>query len=170
MAANLHGRVNDRKKRRMPCKVTVGETHHNGLVIDLSRSGLFIQTSARTRPGGKVDVLLVDEEGVEMALGVEVVRRKVVPPRLLSVAQGGMGVRIVEAPERYFEFLRELGVPDDTPCPSQGRPRFALLMRQLPGSRSKRVELEADDEESAIRIALETVGEDWKVQNIEALD
>lgn len=169
-AANLHGRVEDRKKRRMPCVLTAGETRHNGLVIDLSRSGLFVQTSARVRPGGKLEVVLADTGAGEMKLIVEVVRRKVVPPRLLSVAQGGVGVRILEAPESYTEFLRELGIPDDTPCASQARQRFALLMRQLPGSRTKRVELEADDEASAIRIALDTLGEDWKVQSIEALD
>ena len=170
MGANLHGRVNDRKKRRMPCKVTVGQTHHNGLLIDLSHSGLFIQTLARANLGDKIELRFNDAEGSEIELGVEVVRRKVVPPRLLSVAQGGIGVRVLEAPDEYFDFLRELGVPDDAPWKSDGLQRFSILMKEQAGTRSKRVELEAEDEESAIRIALESLGEDWKVQNVEALD
>ena len=170
MATNLHGRVNDRKKRRMPCKLTVDQRQHNGLLLDLSRSGLFVQTTAKARTGQQFPLVMADASGAEMQLTVEVVRRKAVPPRLLSVAQGGLGVRIVDAPDAYRAFLREIGIPDDAPCASQSGRLFALLMRQPGSSRSRRVEIEAADADEAAAEAVAQLGDEWKVQSIDELD
>jgi hypothetical protein len=41
------------------------------------------------------------------------VRKIVVPARLLKVARGGVGVRIINAPEAYYQFMDNLGVEAD---------------------------------------------------------
>ena len=103
----MSGRVLERSKRRMTCRVHVEGRQHNGIVLDLSGSGLFIQTGAKLAPGVRVDIDLSLPEG-DARMQIEVVRRKQVPPQLLTVAQGGIGVRILSAPEAYYRFLQDL--------------------------------------------------------------
>ncbi|HVN38663.1 MAG TPA: PilZ domain-containing protein [Myxococcota bacterium] len=103
----VSGRVLERSKRRMTCRVHVDGRQHNGIVLDLSGSGLFIQTGAKLAPGVRVDIDLSMPDG-DARMQIEVVRRKQVPPQLLTVAQGGIGVRILSAPESYYRFLQEL--------------------------------------------------------------
>jgi PilZ domain-containing protein len=103
----VSGRVLERSKRRMTCRVHVDGRQHNGIVLDLSGSGLFIQTSAKLAPGVRVDIDLSLPDG-DARMQIEVVRRKQVPAQLLTVAQGGIGVRILSAPEGYYRFLQEL--------------------------------------------------------------
>jgi hypothetical protein len=100
-------RALERSKRRMPCRVHVEGRQHNGIVLDLSGSGLFIQTSAKLPPGVHVRIDLGLPDG-EAAMTVEVVRRKQVPAQLLAVAHGGIGVRILSAPEAYYRFLQDV--------------------------------------------------------------
>jgi len=101
------GRVLERSKRRITCRVHSEGRQHNGIVLDLSGSGLFIQTSARLSPGSRIDIdLSLPTETARMH--IEVVRRKQVPAQLLTVAQGGVGVRIISAPEAFYRFLQEL--------------------------------------------------------------
>jgi Tfp pilus assembly protein PilZ len=102
----MPGRVFERKKRRMPCNVTFEGRQHSGLVVDVSPAGLFIQTNAKVKPGDQLDLKLsLPGETHKLPLQVEVVRKIVVPPRLLMVAHGGVGVRILNAPEAYYNFM-----------------------------------------------------------------
>ena len=36
----------DRVKQRLTCELVIGDRNHQGIVLDLSKTGLFIQTSA----------------------------------------------------------------------------------------------------------------------------
>jgi hypothetical protein len=104
----------ERKKRRMPCDVRFEGRRHSGLVLDLSPSGLFIQTGAKAGPGAPLDLdLSVPGEAQKLRLQAEVVRQRVVPARLRTVAQGGVGVRILNAPEAYYRFMGLLGIGED---------------------------------------------------------
>jgi len=168
----------------MPCQLLVESRWHSGLVLDLSPSGLFIQTHAKTREGQRVDLSVSQEEGEPMPLVVEVVRKKVVPPRLVTVAQGGVGVRILSAPEDYYRYLEGLGIAGAAPPPRRSRsrgagavavpepealPRFRVRVSQTSGSRSRRVEVSAADADAARDIALEEIGDGWKVLDVETL-
>ena len=97
----------ERSKRRITCRVHSEGRQHNGIVLDLSGSGLFIQTSAKLAPGVQVRIDLGLPDG-EVPMNVEVVRRKQVPAQLVTVAHGGVGVRILTAPESYYRFLQEV--------------------------------------------------------------
>lgn len=174
MLGRTRKRVVNRKKRRMPCQLQVGSSWHSGLVLDLSPSGLFVQTTAKTRPGQRIELLMAAESGEEMALEVEVVRKKVVPARLLALAQGGVGVKIARAPESYFRFLTHLGLggpalPPEAAEPAPDAMRFRVRISQTSGSRTRRVEVCAADADEAGARALAELGEGWKVFDVEPL-
>jgi hypothetical protein len=166
----------------MPCQLLVESRWSSGLVLDLSPSGLFIQTHAKTREGQRFDLSVSREEGEPMQLVVEVVRKKVVPPRLVTVAQGGVGVRILSAPEDYYRYLERLGIAGAAPQPRRSRARaaaavpepeallrFRVRVSQTSGPRSRRVEVSAADADAARDLALEEIGDGWKVLDVEAL-
>jgi len=104
-------RIFERKRRQMPCTLTLDGRNHGGLILDISPGGLYIQSSAKMKPGDQVEIQMTIP-GIDgrHQLQVEVVRKVVVPAQLLKVARGGVGVRIVNAPEAYYQFMDELGV------------------------------------------------------------
>ena len=108
------GRIFERKRRQMPCTLTLDGRNHGGLILDVSPGGLYIQSSAKIKPGDQIEIQMTIP-GIEgrHQLQVEVVRKVVVPARLLKVARGGVGVRIINAPEAYYHFMDELGVTAD---------------------------------------------------------
>ena len=110
----MAGRIFERKRRQMPCTLTLDGRNHGGLILDVSPGGLYIQSSAKIKPGDQIEIQMTIP-GVDgrHQLQVEVVRKVVVPARLLKVARGGVGVRIINAPEAYYQFMDELGVAAD---------------------------------------------------------
>jgi hypothetical protein len=110
----MAGRIFERKRRQMPCTLTLDGRNHGGLVLDVSPGGLYIQSSAKMKPGDQVEIQMT-LPGIEGRhhLQVEVVRKVVVPAQLLKVARGGVGVRIINAPEAYYQFMDDLGVTSD---------------------------------------------------------
>jgi len=167
-------RALDRIKRRMPCELLVRQHWHSGRVLDLSARGLFVQTNAKPRPRERVELRIACDGTEALHLFVEVARLKRVPPSLLCVAGGGIGVRIVIAPEEYFQFLCRLVPPEQqAPLvfaaePGEG-PRFRVRVREIGGSRSRRIEVSASDREAARGRALEGIGEGWKILDVEEL-
>ncbi len=110
----MAGRIFERKKRQMPCTLTLNGQNHGGLILDVSPGGFYIQSSAKMQPGDQLDIQMTIP-GIEgrHRVQVEVVRKVVVPARLLKVARGGVGVRILNAPEAYYRFMEELGITAD---------------------------------------------------------
>jgi hypothetical protein len=164
------GWVTNRKKRRIPCTLWVGEREHSALILDLSPSGLFVQTHAKTSRGERLRLYFMHEDAL-LEIVVEVVRTKHVPQNLLAAAKGGIGVRILSAPEEYYELLASLGINErakptfelETPP----GPRFRVYVAQIGGPRSRRVEIAAVDADSAGVRALEELGGGWKVLRVE---
>ena len=63
-----------------------------------------MQTNAKPKPGQRLDIEL-SVCGETLRMHVEVARGKQVPPQLLTVAHGGVGVRVLNAPEAFFQLL-----------------------------------------------------------------
>ena len=179
-------RVCNRRKRRIPCQLFVGEREHSALVLDLSPSGLFVQTHAKTQRGERLKLRL-SHENATIDLVVEVVRTKSVPQNLLAATKGGIGVRLLSAPPAYDALMLQLGIdeprkahgPMKTPMkatvqfapepePESGA-RFRVHVAQVVGSRSRRMDVRAGDAEAASARALEDLGDGWKVLRVEAL-
>jgi Tfp pilus assembly protein PilZ len=93
---------------RISCEVSVGARRHSGLVLNVSPSGLFVQTVARPTSGDTVQVALnVPGRAEFMTLDATVVWKRAVPAGLLRVAQGGVGLCLVNPPEGYYQFLAD---------------------------------------------------------------
>jgi Tfp pilus assembly protein PilZ len=178
-------RVTNRKKRRMPCDVLFEDRRHSGFVLDISPTGLFIQTSAKAKPGDRLDLRLsLPGEARKLPLEAEVVRMVAVPAHLLAVAHGGVGVRIPNPPEAYYDFMETLGVSagsreaeaesrtaekSATSAETGGQPpqRYRVRVKQTQGPRSRSLDVTAGSEDEARDRALAEVGEGWQVLLVE---
>jgi hypothetical protein len=109
-----------RTKKRLTCALVIDGARLPAIVLDLSASGFFVQTSANPPPGSEIGLEIdVPGEKQRLALTVRVVRRKVVPPRLKSVVHAGLGLQILNAPEAYFSFVAQLQENEDRAASSE---------------------------------------------------
>lgn len=164
-------------KRRVLCSMQLGESRYSGVVLNLSRTGLFIQTSASPGPGEPIRLELRGQ----IPLRAQVVWRRKVAAHLRSIAEGGIGVQISSAPEEYFQLLAaaagkqaigEARGDHQRPSPAQepaepvGR-KFRARLKRRDSPRSRTIELVAGSAEEAERKALAQVGSGWTLLNIE---
>jgi Tfp pilus assembly protein PilZ len=103
-----------RFKKRVPCRLRQGGRSFTGVVLDLSRGGLFVQTSAAVQPGEQVEITLSrtpstrgPDQTAQVDVTAQVAWKRRVPSQLRSVAQGGLGLQIRYATEPYFTLLAE---------------------------------------------------------------
>ncbi len=121
-----------RIKKRIACELCVGEKRFNGLVLDFSSHGLFVQTAAQPDPGERVRVAL-SASGRPAPLVVEAVvaRTKLVPPQLRTVAQGGLGLHVPQPTAEFAQFVEDVQrpvkiqkvsiLPGSAPAPAQAK-------------------------------------------------
>lgn len=108
----MERRIEPRIRKRISCDLQVGDRRFSGLVLDLSETGLFIQTVARPLPGARVRLGLTGGRlGEPLQLEARVARTRLVPPQLRTVARGGLGIHLERPPDAYLEFLEELRNP-----------------------------------------------------------
>ncbi|HTY18157.1 MAG TPA: PilZ domain-containing protein [Myxococcota bacterium] len=167
-------RASRRQKRRMFCEIVHEGRAQRAIVLDVSRSGLFVQTSARFAPGTEIELLLrLDANAEPIRLRTAVARQKAVPAQLTQVAHGGVGLRILEAPREYYHAIGEAppwpsarGRPAreaaaTTPT-AQPKPRFRVRVKQREGPRSRILDIAAETPERACALALVAVGPGWE--------
>ncbi|HZO08563.1 MAG TPA: PilZ domain-containing protein [Myxococcota bacterium] len=91
-----------RIKRRFPCELHLGDRRYRGIAIELSESGIFVQTDALIRPRSEIEVHLAGVGSVpSMVLLARVVRRHEVPPELARLVRRGIALDLLEAPVEY---------------------------------------------------------------------
>lgn len=164
-------RVARRTKRRMSCSLIVGRQRFSGVVLDLSASGLFVQTTAKPHPREAVAVELgIPGRREPIRLDTSVARLFVVPAQLLTVAQGGVGLRIRNAPEAYFELLQRVqgeraraGAAADADAAGEPQRFFRVRITQIGRSRTRTLRVAAESPEQAMVRAAAESGEGWKV-------
>jgi Tfp pilus assembly protein PilZ len=143
-------------------------------VLDISESGIFVQTGTRLPPGAEVELRLRLEQSEEqVTLRAKVMRNKQVPPQLTSVARGGVGLKILDAPPAYYEQINAL-VRDAKPAAAPAaqapaRNRFRVRVKQCEGPRSRSIEILADSADEARARALADVGSGWEAVAAEAI-
>jgi Tfp pilus assembly protein PilZ len=169
-------RVAKRHKWRLACEVVCEGRSQRAIVIDLSETGVFVQTGTRLPPGANVDVRLMLTDATEpILLRAKVARNKQVPPQLTSVARGGVGLKIVDAPNAYYETIasleggdsrRQTGAPAAAAAPPAApKPagtRFRVRVKQSDGPRSRSVEVLANSPDEARARVLAEVGAGWE--------
>jgi Tfp pilus assembly protein PilZ len=104
----MDARAEPRFRRKTPCKLRRQQRHHSGIVLDISRTGLFVQTSATAQNGEEVEVTLsAGRTAAPITLVTKVVWKRNVPAQLRASAEGGLGLRICYAPEGYYNLLAD---------------------------------------------------------------
>jgi hypothetical protein len=105
-----------RTKKRLGCALFIKGVRQHGIVLDVSSKGLFVQTNAKPAPGDSVRIeLTLPGQTRVTTLEATVARVRIVPPQLLSVAQGGIGFLLQNPPEEYFVFVGKLARIDEAP-------------------------------------------------------
>lgn len=99
-----------RSKRRFPCEFVANEQRYRGIVLDVSRVGLFVQTDATIPPGTTLSLDLIGAGNVpDQKIRGVVARRRMVPAPLANAIRRGIGVRILAAPREWgLTFQSEL--------------------------------------------------------------
>jgi hypothetical protein len=98
-----------RTKKRMSCEINVNDARYSGIVLDVSATGLFVQTNLKPNPGTVATLRLsLPGEKEPVVMKARVARKKMVPRELLAVAGGGAGFAITEPAEAYLDFVAEM--------------------------------------------------------------
>jgi len=169
-------RVATRHRWRLACEVVSDGRSQRAIVLDMSETGVFVQTGTRLPPGAEVDVRVLLTDGAEpILLRARVARNKQVPPQLTSVARGGVGLKILDAPAAYYETIASLEgsdakrQPNASAVPQPARTRFRVRVKQADGPRSRSVEILADSPDDARALALAQVGAGWEAVGADVL-
>lgn len=175
---HTHRPLEPRFKKRVPCELRVAGGRHPGIVLNLSRTGLFVQTALGASRGDTIRVDL--SSGTLDTIGVEglVVWQKRIPPQMRGVRHGGFGVQIRSAGAGYFELLEEVAGPSEVlrddihinAAKEEAQTRFRARVRQHGKSRSKVVFVACDTVAQARERALENAGPGhWELLEVEEL-
>lgn len=169
-----------RFKKRVPCDLVVAGSRHPGIVLNISRGGLFVQTSVAFRRGDWVTVDLNSKAEPE-AIGLEAVvmwNRKVAA-QLRGVRHGGVGLQIRNAGREYYDLLSMVagdtgttyrgqdthGGPETGDATPQASYRVRVRLRDRPRSKTLLLSCENEGEARSIAIARAGAG-DWEVLEV----
>jgi hypothetical protein len=173
-----------RYRKRLPCQVKINGSEHEGWIVNLSRSGLFVQTAVGAGPGDWIEVSLqAPTASPDLVLRSRVVWQRSVPPQLRPI-MGGLGVQIHQAPESYYSLVEaverlQTQVPraiqsrrarPREPAPDFARMRFRIDLQQVGGLRTRTLRVDAESEVDARRAARNLAGMDWTITRVDRLD
>jgi Tfp pilus assembly protein PilZ len=162
-----------RYKRRLPCRLEVPNGAYSGMVLNLSRGGLFVQTSAAAGPGEAVRLDLSLGDGAAVGLDARVVWRRVVAPHLRSVSTGGMGVHIQYANDAWFGFVARLaeGAAAEEPAPlRRADSAYRVRLRLAGGSRTRILTVSGADAAEVCARVRQQAGPQWLVLGLEKIE
>jgi hypothetical protein len=94
-----------RVKERIPCSLMVAGGCHPGVVQNLSAEGLFVETHAALPLGSAAVVAFRTTGGEHFVLEACVPNRRSISHSLRLLATGGVGLRLVEPPAAYRNWL-----------------------------------------------------------------
>jgi hypothetical protein len=97
-----------RERRRLTCELQVLGARYSGVLLDLSPTGLFVQTNVEPPTGTSLRVVVRAPLGESWEIDANVVRRRRVHRDAVSVKPPGLGLSIISAPEGYYQFLASL--------------------------------------------------------------
>ena len=124
-----------RSRKRIACELTIDGDRYKGIVLDVSVFGIFVQTNARPNPGAQIGVkLTLPGSDGPLLIEATVVRRNVVPPQLLAVAKGGVGLVIADPPEAYLDFISEMSREQSDFVATERSKGVVRAGRKKPGS------------------------------------
>jgi hypothetical protein len=171
-----HARI----RRRLGCRIRLGERRASAIVLDFSLGGLFVQCQASLRPGEDVEVEIEPPSEATVRLETVVARRRQVPAQLLSVARGGLGLSIPDPPDGWVRLVEASiagagaagPAPGSAPRPDAPRPAdepaWSVRVQQRGSPRTRALRAHAPDPEEARRRVEARLGDDWHVIHVDA--
>lgn len=171
----MERRKNKRYARRITCEILTEGHRQTGFVLDASADGLFVKTASPPPPGAEVEVRLrAAYLRTPIVLRAVVSRQRRVPAHLSSVAKGGVGLRLHEAPPAYRRFVEELagGESARASAASNGNGReaasvtYRVRLRQRQGSRSRSLTVTAGSVEEVEESLAGETASDWEILEI----
>jgi hypothetical protein len=165
-----------RFRRRIPCSLNVAGRQHSAMVTNVSRSGLFVRTTALARRDDHVGVDF-PLEGLQNSVELlgNVVWRRIAHAAVSVVSESGIGLQLSRSPAEYLDFLGQLesrvahGVPANSeaadvthPAPGLGA-TFEVRLKQCGAPRSRWLRVDAGDEAEASAAALQRLEGGWEV-------
>jgi PilZ domain len=173
-----------RVKRRITCELVIDGKRQSGIVLDVSATGIFVQTAVSSAVGQDVEVhLAATRTTPELTLRARVARGRRVPPQLLAAAAGGLGLRVIDPPPGFAQLI----VADDEAAPAPGRSsppvtkppqspkpdvvkrRFQVRLQATGSTRSRSVTVQCSDPKTAGAEACAVVGRGWSVVDVSEL-
>jgi PilZ domain len=179
----------ERIKRRITCELLLDGRRYRGIVLDVSATGIFVQTEATPGPGSSIRVRFHAAGGEEFEVAAAVARRRVAPPQLATVVRGGLGLRLLQPPPAYFEMTGIAApvagraaaarkgpasgaagaakAPAPKPAPDPDL-EFRVRVKQTDGPRSRSLKIRAASPDAARRAALRQLGRGWEILSVDA--
>ena len=163
----------------MPCAVLVSGSRHGGTVLNLSATGLFVESQASPEVGSAITLVVTPSDGEgAFRIVARVARLEPSTERSATQDQFGIGMDIEDAPEHYYGVLADLMGQEmgDRAIPTNGfadppsvvapevMPRFRVrIVRSTRGWQTRTVILSAVSEGDACRMAIAAAGPGWRV-------
>lgn len=86
-----------RQARRIPCELWIQGVRSSGIVKDVSRSGVFIQTRARAMPGTALTLVIAPGEShTEIRVRAKVARAERIQAHLATQSAAGLGLEVID--------------------------------------------------------------------------
>ena len=90
-------RRNPRHGRRITCELWIKGVRHTGIVKDISRGGLFVQTRATAPRGTELTLVIAAGEGhTEIRVAGRVARSDRIRAQLSVQSVAGMGIEVMQ--------------------------------------------------------------------------
>ena len=169
-------RAQTRAKKRFSCTILSEGRRYSAVVIDISATGLFVQTSAAVTIGSVVQLEMNIPGCPKPVLAdAQVARQKVVPHELRSVEKGGLGLRIILPPPEFLEYSASavrIEIPGAKAPPKRTAKKtpkktqeitYRVRLGQIGGSRTRLIDVTCGTVQQAEAAALRKVGDEWKV-------
>ena len=106
----MEKRTRQRKKTSLPARFGAERPDKMGLITDVSARGIYVSTNSVLSRGSAVHVQVKVPGSEPMLLQGRVMRTRRVAPALITVATGGMGVRLENPPPGWRVTL---SLPDE---------------------------------------------------------
>jgi hypothetical protein len=179
----MQTQTDPRVRKRLPCTLSVEARRHNGMILNLSARGLFVQTMLPAEPGTLLDLDVRDPAcGTAIPLQAAVVWRRRVSPRMTGLNQSGMGLRLLTLPPEWRSMMNGLlgeasldgtaVAPDSEPsapaaaAPAEHGVEFVVRLARAGGPRSRRLLVRGETEADARERALRETGDGWDVLEV----
>jgi hypothetical protein len=173
-----------RIKRRITCELVIDGKRQSGIVLDVSASGMFVQTAVSAPVSQEVEVhLAATRTSPKLTVRARVARGRRVPAQLLAAAGGGLGLRVIDPPPAFAQLI--VGEDEAPPSLTRTSPavaaapespkrpvaqrRFQVRLQATGSTRSRLVTVQCQDAKAARSEARAVVGGSWEVIDVSEL-